>query len=71
MGVCLVQFRSICMGMANRNQIFRFVKFSIETDRNGWKSIGFDVYRFMSVLVGFWFSKERDIEIFKTLNLIT
>ena len=35
LGVCLVQFRSVLMGMANRNQIFQFVKFSTETDRNG------------------------------------
>ena len=66
LGVCSVRFRSVCMGMANRNRIFRFVKFSTETDRNGWKSIGFGVFRFQSVSVGFWFSKERVIEIFKT-----
>ena len=57
--------------MANRNRIFQFVKFSTETDRNGWKTIGFCVYWFQSVSVGFRFSKERVIEIFKTLNLIT
>ena len=69
--MCLVWFRLVCMGMANQNQIFWFVKFSTETDWNGWKSIGFGVYQFQSVSVGFRFSKERVIEIFKTLNLIT
>ena len=71
LGVCLVRFRSVCIGMANQNRIFQFVKFSTETDRNGWKTIGFDVYRFQSVSIGFRFSKERVIKIFKTLNLIT
>ena len=69
--MCSVRFRSVCIGMANRNRIFQFVKFSTETDRNGWKTIGFGVYWFQSVSVGFRFSKERVIEIFKTLNLIT
>ena len=66
LGVCLVRFRSVCMGMANRNRIFWFVKFSTETDQHSWKSIGFGVFQFQSVLVGFLFSKERVIEIFKT-----
>ena len=46
LGVCLVWFRSVFMGMANQNQIFQFVKFLTEIDRNGWKSIGFGVFRF-------------------------
>ena len=45
-GVCSVRFQSVFMGMANRNQIFRFVKFSTEIDRNGWKSIDFGIFRF-------------------------
>ena len=66
LGVCSVRFRLVCMGMANRNRIFRFMKFSTETDQNGWKTIGFGVFRFQSILVGFRFSNERVIEIFKT-----
>ena len=46
LGVCLVWFRLVFMGMTNRNRIFRFVKFLTEIDRNGWKSIGFGVFRF-------------------------
>ena len=42
LGVCSVWFRSVFMGMANQNWIFGCVKFSTKTDRNGWKSIGFD-----------------------------
>ena len=67
-GVCLVRFRWFCMRMANRNRVFRFVKFSTETDWNGWKSIYFCS---ISISIGFQFSKERVIEIFKTLTLIT
>ena len=66
LGVCSVRFRLVCMGMANRNRIFRFMKFSTETDQNGWKTINFGVFRFQSILVGFRFSNERVIENFKT-----
>ena len=65
LGVCSVRFGRFCMCMANRNRIFRFVKFSTETDRNGWKTIGFGVFRFQSISVGFQLSKEKVIEIFK------
>ena len=47
--VCSVRFQSVFMGMANRNRIFWFVKFSTESDWNGWKSIGFGVFRFQSI----------------------
>ena len=30
--------------LANRNQNFRFVKFSTETNQNGWNSIGFSFW---------------------------
>ena len=45
-GVCLVQFRSICMGMANRSRIFRFVKFSTEMAGNQSVSVYFGFSRF-------------------------
>ena len=53
LGVCLVWFRSVCMAMANQNWIFRFVKFSTETNQNGLKSIGFGVFWFQLVSVSF------------------
>ena len=41
LGVCMVRFSWFCMCMANRNWIFRLVKFSTKTDQNGWKSNSF------------------------------
>ena len=54
LGVCSVRFGWFCMCMANRNRIFRLVKFSTEIDRNGRKSIDFGG---ISVSVSFGFPK--------------
>ena len=50
-GVCSVRFGRFYMCMANRNRIFRFVKFSTETDWNGWKLSVSMVFRFQSVSI--------------------
>ena len=68
--MCSVWFSRFCMCMANRNQIFWFVKFSTETDRNGWKLSVLVVFQFQSISVRFQFFEERVIKIFKTITLI-
>ena len=50
------------------------MKFLNETDRNNWKYSVLVLFRFQSVLVSFWDFQNpnfNDIEIFKSLTLIT